>query len=127
MIDFSKLLNRTPEEQAQAQLEIEARDRVVIQRFRDLAITRSDQILRLYEGNFSLGVFDTDFVRSMHIKSTRRDEFGQMGGALSTLTEKQGAHFERLVAAHLKDAKPQIDCADKLGDSCEPAARRFRP
>lgn len=120
MVDFAKLLNRTPEEKEASRLAIEENYAQMERAELEKIATRSACVLALHEGNFLMDAFERKFISSLQYKATTYDMSGREGGHLATLSEKQMDILDRLAAKHLPAPDDQPGAAT-------PAKRAPRP
>ena len=99
MVDFSKLLNRTPEERAHDQERVLEAYLALAKRERDLVTLRSEQIGKLLSPGVSLSQWERQFVESLARRGEDFDLVSQTtGGRLARLSERELHIFEELVA-----------------------------
>lgn len=115
MIDFKKLMNRTPEEKEADRLAIEARYAEMESVELAKIATRSAQVVALHEGNYPLDAFERKFISSLQYKATTFDMTGREGGNLAFLSDKQMEILNRLAAKHLpaSEEQPEADVPAK--------------
>lgn len=101
MIDFSKLIHRTPEEKEAARIERERQDQEYLERLDRLADERVAQVNALVELMPKLTSWEQDFVKSMHYLATTFDMSGKLGGELGTLSDKRLSSLNKIVAKYL--------------------------
>lgn len=95
MVDFTKLLNQTPEEREAARNEAQAEFDERIGRLINTRLRQVEDLQKLQ----GLGEWEERFVDSMRRIAEQHDPItGKVGGKLAYLTDSQAASFDKLVA-----------------------------
>ena len=113
MIDFKKLMNRTPEEVEAFRLKMDAE----YQEMENLELLkiakRAAQVVALHQGDFPLDAFEKKFIASLEYKATTYDMTGRHGGEMAFLSDKQMAILNRLAEKHLPALEEASEAAVK--------------
>lgn len=101
MIDFSKLLNRTPEEKARDQAELDAKYEAMEAARLALIEKRRTVVLALEINIVAIPEKDHRFIRDMSYRATTYDMGGILGDRLGDLSEKQAQYLDGLAKRYL--------------------------
>jgi hypothetical protein len=104
MVDFTKLLNQTPEEREAARNEAQAAFHERIGRLINTRLRQVEDLQKLQ----GLGEWEERFVDSMRRIAEQHDPItGRAGGNLAFLTDTQVTSFEKLVAKTQQSTRSQ--------------------
>lgn len=95
MVDFKKLMHRTPEERAAA---MEVLDREYAEREAAKIVLLTTKVRALEQVSGTLTAYEGGFVRDMAYRAETFDDMGRLGGRLAVLSDKQLGMLDRLFA-----------------------------